>query len=98
MNTPSAEALSLAVKLSGHTHCQRTLTDLDSLRLPLRTTPCDGCLSDAAMIDRELQLPQRNVALLLAQAAVETYESSNGYADGNIMEQLRESLAAIKTA
>lgn len=84
---PSAEALALAVRLSGHTHCQCT-------------TPCEGCIADAQTIDRELALPQRNAALLLAQQVcdADTYEGDIGSAFANFKDlvyQLRDALAAI---
>ena len=59
MNTtrqPSADALRLAVLLSGHTHCQSAVAFPDN---PYRKV-CDGCLGDAATIDRELKLKERN--------------------------------------
>lgn len=92
---PSAEALSLAVKLSCHTHCQLASQGKFDDWGGYPVTPCDGCLGDARTIDEHLQLPQRNAALLLAQGAVETYQSASYYVEGNIMEQLREALGRI---
>ncbi len=91
---PSAEAIALAVKLSGHTHCFAALRHVPIGGQDWRV--CNGCLGDAATIDRELQLPARNAALLLAQSAVDTYESASWYADKTSMELLRDALAAIK--
>lgn len=107
----SAEAIALAVKLSGHTHCQSAHY--------LRTAPpsyppkpgkyfeiCDGCLGDAATIDRELKLPERNAALLLAQEVCDLasdvdkhsspilYECGLVSLSGNI-DALREALKAL---
>ena len=61
MNTtrqPSADALRLAVLLSGH----------EGTQCKYGARVCEGCIADARIIDRELKLPQRNAALLLAQA------------------------------
>lgn len=63
---PSADAIRVAVLLSGHTHCQKAwVTDCDSSNV------CDGCVGDAQVIDRELALPERNAALLLAQGTAD---------------------------
>ena len=85
MNEPSAEAIALAVSLSGHTIC--------------RKHPCELCRGDAEHIDRELCLPQRNAALLLAQGVVDSVRE-DGIEDNNDMldqlAQLRDALALIK--
>lgn len=86
MNTSSQEALKLAVKLSGH----------DGTQCKYGARICEGCVADARIIDETLQLPARNTALLLAQGAVETYQSANWYVEPTIMEQLREALSRIK--
>lgn len=99
MNTPSAEALALAVRLSGHGSCAYVLNPTHGLN-PGQGV-CDGCLGDAATIDRELALPQRNAALLLAQQVcdADTYEGDIGSAFANFKDlvyQLRDALAAIR--
>ena len=95
---PSAEAVALAVRLSGHTRCQR----LFGLRLnTVHVQPCNGCLGDAATIDRELRLPERNAALLLAQGVIDISEQLRkgagfyGEYDSQI-DLLRDALAQIK--
>lgn len=96
---PSAEAIALAVKLSGHTQCERALThpaneaqDVDF--------PCGGCLGDARTIDEALQLPARNAALLLAQgltdAAQDTDVPIGEIEIWDMIGQLRDALALIK--
>lgn len=95
MNTPqpTAEALRLAVLLSGHTHCQHEL----GRAMPV----CDGCAGDARIIDCELQLPQRNAALLLLQGLIDEWQrrgddnDPSHWTDGYI-DDLREALARIK--
>ena len=100
---PSAEALSLAVKLSGHTFCQ---TMWNKREHGGTAGVCDGCLGDAATIDRELKLPERNAALLLAQEVCDLasdvdkhsspilYECGLVSLSGNI-DALREALKAL---
>ena len=101
-NTPSAEAIALAVKLSGHTHCQKAVT-FPKMSANVNRTVCDGCLGDAAAIDHELQLPQRNAALLCAQGVVDAEYADSATAAfkkmnvNTAIDQLREALAAIKT-
>jgi hypothetical protein len=56
---------------------------------------CDGCHADARTIDRELQLPQRNAALMVAQGVVDAERSINAELETTVA-QLREALAAIK--
>lgn len=93
--TPSAEALALAVKLSGH----------EGTQCKYGARICEGCIADARTIDRELQLPARNAALLCAQSVCDTEEK---YVDGckafqfidNItpaIEELRGALARISS-
>lgn len=91
---PSAEALALAVKLSCHAHCNLMWNKREH-----RGTAgiCDCCLDDAATIDCDLQLPQRNAALLLARALVEEYDNGTTNWDMTPLDALREALAAIKT-
>ena len=93
MNTPSAEALALAVKLSGH----------DGTQCKYGARICEGCIADARTIDRELALPAKNAALLLAQALIDEADS---YAEDKkrhaylislqIIDELREALSRIK--
>lgn len=94
--TPSAEALSLAVKLSGHTVCiARHVRGQTGPSEP----PCNLCLGDATTIDRELQLPQRNAALLLAEAVCEVDAESNNTVPlvvADTIDQLRDALQQIK--
>jgi len=90
MTTPTADAIALAVKLSGHTHCQ-----LECGRPSLAV--CEACLGDAATIDRELQLPQRNAALLLAQGVVDAYERGGIGIVHVPISELRDALNDIKT-
>ena len=95
MTTPTADAIRLAVKLSGHTHCQRAL-----LAEPHPTSVCAGCLGDAATIDRELLLPQKHTALFAAQAVIDASLTLNGTRLIDVFEAIRElsqSLKAIKT-
>lgn len=92
--TPSAEALSLAVKLSGHTVCiARHVRGQTGPSEP----PCNLCLGDAATIDRELQLPQRNAALLLAQTVCDEEARNDHLQDvTGAIDQLRDALNRIK--
>lgn len=73
-SSPSAEALKLAVLLSGHQHCHRIVH--------MAATPshevCDGCLGDARTIDDALQLPARTAALLCAQGVVDAWDRQCG--------------------
>lgn len=79
---PSAEAIALAESiLAGFA--------INSVLRP------DLILAVADQIDRELQLPQRNAALLLAQGVVDTW-NIRGYPDNGELLQLRDALAAIK--
>ena len=111
MNTPSADALKLAVKMSGHAGCESAHY--------LRTAPpsyppkrgeyfriCEGCIADAELIDRELALPQRNAALRCAQGVVDDasefgqppQRKERPYiVSFDVIEQLRDALAAIRT-
>ena len=100
MNTPqpSAEAIALAVKLSGHTSCahalQGQLKDDQGSAMP----PCDGCLGDAQTIDAELDLPARNAALLLAQTVADEAENDINLPicdTKSAIDELREALARI---
>lgn len=86
MTTPTADAIALAVKLSGHTPCGSSLRAGGYV--------CEGCLGDAATIDRELLLPQKHVALMAAQAVADLCSGEDYYA---VVEELREALSRIKT-
>jgi hypothetical protein len=93
MNTPSADAIRLAVNLSGHNSCEVLLRRCGR-------TPCEACLADAATIDRELLLPEKHAALLLAQGVIDARDSHdpNWYANTEqAIDQLRDALAKIKT-
>lgn len=91
MTTPTADAIRLAVKLSGHTACERWwIAEYDSSGV------CAGCLGDAATIDRELLLPQKHAALLLAQGVVDAEFRDTLTLIGAI-DELREALNQIKT-
>jgi hypothetical protein len=61
---------------------------------------CPTCFATAAIIDDELQLPQRNAALLLAQGVSDAYENWDGSVDrgglDDSIENLREALTRIK--
>jgi hypothetical protein len=95
MNTPSAEAIALAVQLSGHTHCQqRRIIQRDDPCGP--TGVCDGCLGDARTIDEYLRLPQRNVVLMAAQGVVDTNDKGQSRDLPYALDTLRDALAAIK--
>lgn len=93
MNTlqPSAEALRLAENLLANGVKNRSWYMSDPQNL-------------AAVIDRELQLPQRNAALLLAQALMDANDACP-YAKPSAViaalaepiDHLREALKAIKT-
>ncbi len=92
MTTPTADAIRLAVKLSGHTGC--------CLALQRNESACDGCLADAATIDRELLLPEKNAALFLAQGAVDASKPmrfGNANVPQSAIDELREALAKLKT-
>jgi hypothetical protein len=92
-NTPTADAIRLAVKLSGHMTCQKAA----ELWTPqMRMFVCELCLGDAATIDRELLLPEKHAALLLAQGVVDEY-GKRYPVFGHAFDELRESLKAIKT-
>lgn len=86
---PSAEAVALAVKLSDHPLCP--------MYLKCGQTPCHVCIGIAATIDRELQLPQKNAALLLAQTLVYAFGHEPNDIDAQIVDHIRDALAAIKT-
>jgi len=96
MTTPTADAIRLAVKLSGHSHCQHVVAlhyTPGALR-DLGDIPCPGCLGDAATIDRELLLPEKHRALMAAQAVADLCSGEDYYA---VVEELREALSRIKT-
>jgi len=105
MNTqaPTADAIRLAVKLSGHGACEQCFSDYPPGYI--EGLPCAGCLGDAATIDRELLLPEKHVALMAAQAVVDANSKSGPYAKPSAVvadlagpiDELREALSRIKT-
>ncbi len=95
MTSPTADAIRLAVKLSGHTQCQRIWHNYES------ESPCDGCMGDAATIDRELLLPEKHAALFAAQAVCDSEEVDIHMPQVcdtvSAISELRAELAKIKT-
>lgn len=91
MDNPTDSALKLAVKLSGHTGC--------GVRLLTRLQPCDGCVADARTIDKELLLPEKHAALLLAQALIDS-EDREGCDPStfapDLVDQLRTALDKLR--
>lgn len=88
MNTPSADALQLAIKLSGH----------EGTQCKYGARICEGCIADARIIDDALQLPQRNAALMLAQGMCDEDARVTNLTDSKaLIDQLRDALARITT-
>lgn len=86
---PSAEALALAVKLSGH----------EGTQCKYGARICEGCIADARIIDDSLQLPARNATLLCAQGVLDAYERYDDKMDcwdESTLNELRDALARIK--
>ena len=102
MTTPTADAIRLAVKLSGHTSCELAFRKGSRALAPEipELDICDGCLGDAATIDRELLLPQKHCALMAAQAVVDARNGHSAAWYENTMtaiDELGDALAQIKT-
>jgi hypothetical protein len=94
MTTPSADAIRLSVKLSGHTQCQRIWHNYES------ESPCECCLADAATIDRQLLLPEKHAVLFAAQEVVDIWHGPNQPDSTELyaaLDELAEALAKIKT-
>lgn len=94
MNTPSAEALALAVLLSGHTHCQLAVAGMEGISVAV----CEGCLGDAATIEKELKLKERNALEEAAKAVVVEWEGRTMQTTLRLAESvsdLREALKAL---
>jgi len=69
-SSPSQEAVALAVLLSGHTRCAKAVVmDIEHVR------PCELCLGDAATIDRELKLKERNEVIEKARLLTQAFTS-----------------------
>ena len=89
---PSEDALKLAAKLNGHE------THVHSQCAPGKYCQC--CKREALIIDAELQLPQRNAALLCAQGVSDWYERGNAddiEARMEVFGALGQALANIKS-
>lgn len=92
---PSADALNLARVIwpTGRpnvSYCWPTQEQNDASRLEDWTWL-------ANVIDRELQLPQRNAALLLAQGVADVAKHATEPSLQDAIADLRDALAAIKT-
>lgn len=82
MSKPSKEALRLAGILNDHQ----------------LVCPCAECIDAALTIDKELLLPEKHAALLLAQAVVDELDRWTTSTDGIVsaINDLREALSRIK--
>lgn len=95
---PSAEALALAVLLSGHTHCQTALRSQGADSSFRNRHVCEGCLGDAATIEKELKLKERNALEEAAKAVVVEWEGRTMQTTLRLAESvsdLREALKAL---
>lgn len=88
MNTPSADALRLAVKLSGH----------EGTQCKYGARICEGCIADAQTIERELKLRECDSLKAAAFTVVTEWdrrEMETPMRFAEAISSLREALKAI---